>query len=89
MSRDLSKLSLYAIVNYTAVAGTAAGETIPVAGITAANSGNFIVLYKATTTAGAGAGLLTSAKAVNTGISVTTSAGTDLSTYQFTIYQQE
>ena len=92
MSRDLSKLSLYAIVNFTANAATnttVGGVTIPVAGITVNNSGNFIVLWKLLTADGVGAGTPDIVKPVATGIQFHTSVDTDLSTYQFTIYQQE
>ena len=90
MSRDLSKLALYAIVNYTAVGGDAAAAvTIPVAGITTNNAKNFILLWKVINAIGGAAGAPTTAVLANGGITFQSSNANDLSTYQFTIYQQE
>ena len=90
MSKDLSKISLYAIVNYTAQAGDEGGITIPVNGIVNANLTKYLMLWKCLIPEGVGANTLGAAPALaNNGISFTTTADTDLSTYQFVIYQQE
>jgi hypothetical protein len=88
MSKDLSRLRLHAIVNYTAVAGdAAAATTIPVQGLTANNLTACQFLYSIVTNNGAAA--FTTLALVNGGISLRTGAGTDLSTYQFSIYIAE
>jgi hypothetical protein len=88
MSRDLSKLSLYAIVNYTTSGDNVGAVTIPVDGIVTVNLSKYLMVWRTLIPYGTGAGTLAAAPALaNNGITFQSSNAADQSTYQFVIYQ--